>query len=114
MSFWINTKDENGRKITRLIDFPVMFFFAVIIAIPAQLLLLYINKPNILGWHSLGLMITGLVALVLAKSSRFRQNEWFSFGSKNMTKPFKFLYFTAYVLIGIGLIMSILYLIRNM
>ena len=113
MSFWIQTKDKDGRGRTLLVDFPVMLPLAVMIALATQLLLLYCNKPTRLGWHGMGLMVGGLTGLAAAKVSLFRRGVWRSWGPHDLTKPYRMVYLVAYSMMGIGLAMAVVYLIGN-
>lgn len=88
MSFWIHTKGKNEREHTLLVDASILLPILVIIALSCQVLIFNLNKPTRLGWHGMVLMLAGLVGLLVAKSSRFRQREWLSRGSKTMSKPF--------------------------
>lgn len=111
MSMWIHMKSKDGRDRTLLVDAPVLLPLFVVTVLSSQVLLFYLNTPTRVGWHGMGLMVAGLMALAVAKASRFRHGEWRSWGPKRMSKPFRMVYYLAYVLMTLGLAMAILYLI---
>ena len=113
MSFWIRTKDEGGKERTLLVDFPVLLLVAVTVATASRAVLFYLSRPNRLVWHGIGLMVAGLVALAVAKASRFRHGEWWSWGPGRMSKAFRRVYFVAYCLMAVGLVMAAVYLTGN-
>jgi hypothetical protein len=115
MSFWIHTKDRNGRPTTVLVDLPpIGMLVAVVACLVTQVGFFYYNEPTRLGWHSMGTMAVGVMALVLAKASLFRQGIWRSWGPGRMTRPFRALYVIAYALMGVGVFLGCIYLLGNM
>jgi len=114
MSFWIHTKDKNGQPTTILVDLPpIGILLAVVVCFLTQVFFFYYNTPARLGWHSMGMMAVGIMSLIAAKASLFRQGIWRSWGPGRMTKPFRILYFAAYVLMVIGVVFGCTYLIGN-
>jgi hypothetical protein len=55
-------------------------------------------------------LAVGLASLIIAKISLYKKGIWLSFGPGLMTKGYATLYKTAYVLLGIGVLLLLLIL----
>ena len=113
MSFWIHMKGRDGRDQTLLVDAPVLLLLVVTIALPCQVFLFCLSRPARLGWVGMGLMLAGLVALGVAKTSRFCHGEWLSWGPKRVSKLLRVVYDVAYTLVAVGFAVAIVCLIGN-
>jgi len=114
MSFWFHTKDEGGRRQVWAIDIDIISWllvlglvFAVIFpAIGAN----RIKAASLLVVLMILVTVSGFLCLVLSKLSLLRQGVWISYGTKRMSEGNRRLYWVGYVLLGIGALMSSLYL----
>jgi len=62
-------------------------------------------------WYlTTALLLGGLACLTVAKASLYRQGIWISFGPGRMTRGYANLYKAAYLLMGVGVLATLLLL----
>lgn len=112
MSFWIYKKDKTGRTILWQIDIAIPFLMMILLALLAAFVgpNLY-RTPTIIIWLPSIILAVGFVLLFISKLSLYRKGIYGAFGPKQMTKTYATLYKTAYLLLGLGVLL--LFLIWN-
>jgi hypothetical protein len=108
MSFWIYRKDKNGKTSLWQIDIYIPFLITLVglsitLILPKQSQML-----SFVVWSPFVLLGAGLVLLLISKLSLYRKGIWVSFGSKQMSKTNATLYKTAYVFLGLGVLLLLL------
>jgi len=104
LSFWWYKKEKGGKRIWYAIDIP----FPLIVMIVGLFVAVYIIPSA--GMHSQFIrnsfysIAIGYVLLFISKVSLLRQGITTSWGTSQMTKPFKMLYVVGYVLMAMGII----------
>jgi hypothetical protein len=91
MSLWIYKKDKDGKQNLYWVDIP-LFSIPLIISL---FLAVFITQ-------FFYFIAIGFIFILIAKISLFSKGIWISWGSKQMSKPFKLLYQAGYILVGIG------------
>ena len=110
MSFWIYRKDKSGKKSLYSIDFPYESLIILIILLCGLFASRYIYDKTKFAYDSIGLLIVGFVFLLIAKISLFRKGIWNSWGSSLMSTPFKYLYWTGYILMILGIVLGAVFM----
>jgi hypothetical protein len=68
----------------------------------------WMNRPVAILSDGVVVLSTGLLCVIAAKISLFRQGIWLSWGPKRMTKWWARLYRVGYVLMGFGVVLLLL------
>lgn len=110
MSFWIYKKDKKGKTSIYTVPFLPLEFIMLFIGLLAVLIVpRYFCNSTQLGIDSLALAIFGFALLFISKITLFRKGIWNSWGTKLMSKPFKYVYWCGYILIGLGILGSVFF-----
>jgi hypothetical protein len=107
MSWWIYKKDKDGK--TSIYTEPVLPVELIMIFVGLLMAMVgprYFHNSTQLGIDSLTLTILGFALLFISKITLFRRGIWNSWGAKLMSKPFKYIYWSGYILIGLGILGS--------
>jgi hypothetical protein len=107
MSLWWHKRDKSGKKLLWQIDFEplsVMMLFALLFALIGPGI---VGNPSRIILFPFALLLIGFTCLLISKISIYRKGIWLSFGSKHMSKGYATLYRTAYILIGLGVLLLV-------
>ena len=113
MSFWIYRKEKDGRSFVYSITVPIELIIIVLGLMAAILLPRYFHDSVQFGKDALILSFLGFSLFLASKISLFQRGIWNSWGTKQMSKPFSWLYIIGYTLMVIGLIGSLLFYMRE-
>lgn len=105
MSFWWHKRDESDKKILWEIDFDPMILLIILGVLAAIVGPSLLRNPSIILFIPFMLLLAGLSCLILAKISVYRKGIWFSFGSRHMSRGYARLYWAAYALLGLGVLL---------
>jgi hypothetical protein len=107
MSLWLYKRDQDGKPYVIAVDLmPAILPVMTILGLLAAMLF-----PPFLQSGPLGIiqffLRTGLLCLLAAKISLFWRGVWFSWGPRQMTPRWSRVYKTGYVLMTVGIVMTI-------
>ena len=111
MSLWWSKQNKNGRRYLWQIDYDPLTV-TIVIGLLAALIgsSLFRNHSLIIIYSPLAFLIAGLACLIISKISLIRKGILFLFGPGLMTKGYATLYKTAYLLLGVGVLLLLLIL----
>jgi hypothetical protein len=109
MSYWFYKREKSGNKNLYAVDFPYTAIIPLL-GMLAALLFPYFLNPNNLVKSCFYLISAGFFLLLISKVSLFSKRIWNSWGPTHMSKPFRFLYITGYILIGVGVVVVLILL----
>ena len=104
MSFWIYKKNKEGKKEMFSVTIPIEMLMIIIGLLTALIVPRYLIKPIRIMTDSMFIVILGFILFAIAKVSLFSKGIWNSWGSKLMNTPYRILYRTGYILMGIGVV----------
>jgi hypothetical protein len=107
MSYWFYKKDKCGKKDLYAVDFPYVAIMPFLGMLAALLIPHYLNLNNLIK-DCFYLISVGFFLLLISKISLFSKRVWNSWGPKHMSKTFRLLYITGYILIGIGVVIGLI------
>jgi hypothetical protein len=86
----------------------LIFLMSQLLGMLAALLIPhYLNLNNLIK-DCFYLISAGFFLLLISKISLFSKRVWNSWGLKHMSKTFRLLYITGYILIGIGVVIGLI------
>jgi hypothetical protein len=104
MSFWIYRKDKDGRPFVYSVTVPFETILIALGLIACFLAPRCMHNSMQVFKDAWVLTLIGFSLFVLSKLSLFRQRIWNSWGTRQMSKPFKWLYRMGYTFMTIGLL----------
>jgi hypothetical protein len=114
MSFWIYQKEKNGKTSVYSVSIPFLESIIIVMALIAAILAPgYMCNSTQFGIDSMYLSAVGFLLVLISKITLFKRGIWNSWGSKQMTTPFKSVYLSGYTLIGLGVFVQSIFLFLN-
>ena len=109
MSFWIYQKNKDGKSSVTSVTVPFEMIIILLGLLAGLLFPRYFHNEVQFGKDALALTFLGFSLFLISKISLFQRGIWNSWGTKQMKKPFNWLYKVGYVFMGLGFVGSILY-----
>lgn len=111
MSIWYFKKDKDGKTSVYSEYFPFEFIMIFTGLLAAMFGPRYFHNSTQFGVDSFTLTLFGFALFFISKMSLFKKGVWSSWGTELMSKPFKYIYWCGYVLMGLGILGSVFFIL---